>query len=192
MAINQDLIKQCSEGKRKAQHELYKLCFAPLISICFRYTPNKDDAAALVNESFFKILSNIDTVQEGTPFLAWARRITINHCIDQYKKDVTRKKYLENVSDPNEIERKPDLSLVEDDSKYSPEMLEKVKSEILNLSPTTQEVFQMFIYEGYSHAEIAEILNMKEGTSKWHVNNARTILREALKKTMKIMSSIAL
>lgn len=193
MDISKELIQACSDGKRKAQNELYKLCFAPLLAICFRYTNNKDDAAALLNEAFLKILDNLDKLKGDTPFIAWARRITINHCIDSYKKDVTRKKYVNAVEDPMDLEREPDLTGQSDENKkYTPEMLEYVREEVRHLSPTTQEVFQLFIYEGYSHAEIAEITGMKEGTSKWHVNHARSLLKKALKKTYNLLSTVVL
>ena len=54
------LIEACKKGDRKAQEELYKQCFSPLISICFRFANNKDDPAILLNEAFFKILQNIE------------------------------------------------------------------------------------------------------------------------------------
>lgn len=193
MEVDVKLIQACSKGDRKAQHELYQLCFAPLLSVCYRFANNKDDAAILLNESFYRILNNIDKHQLNSSFMAWAKRITINYCIDQYKKDNVRKRHLSPVHDPDDLEQQAELVVINDEtSDASPELLEKVRKEILNLPKTTQEVFQLFILEGYSHQEIAEILDMKEGTSKWHVNNARTILKSVLKRSLKMLSSIAL
>ena len=193
MHFEASLIEACSQGDRKAQEELYKKCFAPLLSICFRFTTNKDDAVILLNESFYKILKNVSKQDGNSPFFAWAKRITLNHCIDHYKKENTRKKHLYHVENPElEMTALTSSDTDEDEDDLSPEILEKVKEEILNLPATTQEVFQLFVLEGHSHKEIANLLNMKEGTSKWHVNNARTILKKLIKKSVGIISSIAI
>ena len=192
MNPNPQLIKVCKKGDRKAQEELYKQCFSPLINICYRFANNKDDAAILLNESFFRILQNIEKQNSNIPFMAWARRITVNYCINEYRKDKTRKKYVE-VTDDETLSRYSDTEIELDDSgEYSSEILEIVKKEVYNLPSTTQEVFQLFILDGLSHKEIADSLGMQEGTSKWHVNNARKKLKEVLKGTLKIISSLVL
>lgn len=192
MNPDRQLIEACKKGDRKAQEELYKQCFSPLISICHRFSNNKDDAAILLNESFFKILQNIDKQNPDIPFMAWARRITVNYCINEYRKDKTRHKYIENTDDYSLEKHSKPTTTNEENEDYSAEVLELVKQEILNLPSTTQEVFQLFILEGLSHQEIASSMGMKEGTSKWHVNNARKILKEVLKGTLKIISSLVL
>ncbi|MCB0480313.1 MAG: RNA polymerase sigma factor [Flavobacteriales bacterium] len=193
MQFERTTIEACSKGDRKAQERLYKQLFAPLLSICFRFANNKDDAVILLNESFYRILKNLEKQNPDVPLFGWAKRITINHCIDQYKKETTRKKYVENV-DFDKLEQSADLSIGDDDEadELTPELLQKVKEEILHLPKTTQEVFQLFVLEGCSHKEIAELMDIKEGTSKWHVNNARTLLKAMVKGSIKIISSIAL
>ena len=192
MNPNRQLIEACIKGDRKAQEELYKFCFSPLISICYRFANSKDDAAALLNEAFFKILENVEKQNPKVPFMAWARRVTVNHCINEYRKDQTRKKHVE-VAEDETLEKHGIHEIeLDEDGMYSAEALELVKKEILNLPATTQEVFQLFILEGLSHQEIADNLGMKEGTSKWHVNNARKILKDVLKGSLKFVSSIVL
>lgn len=192
MKIDRKLIEACAKEDRKAQHELYKLCFSPLLSICYRFSNNKDDASILLNEAFYKILQNIDKQNPDIPFFAWAKRITVNYCINEYRKNNTRKKYVANA-EHDELDQAVVYQIeVDEDQNYSERDLERVKQEILNLPPTTQEVFQLFILDGYSHQEIGELLDMKEGTSKWHVNNARKKLKAIFKDTLNILSGIAL
>lgn len=192
MKIREQLIESCIKEDRKAQEELYKLCFAPLISICYRFSNSKDDAAILLNEAFFKILNNLEKQNPEIPFKAWATRITVNHCISEYRKNNTRSNYITTV-DEDGIEKfgeldKPDV----DEKDISRETMKKVRSEILNLPPTTQEVFQLFVFQNCTHKDVADLLEIKEGTSKWHLNNASKILRSVLSETRKLMSSIAL
>lgn len=191
MEIKKQLLKACIEEDRKAQEELYKLCFSPLISICFRFSNNKDDASILLNEAFFKILKNLEKQNPDVPFMAWATRITVNHCVNEYRKNNTRAKHVTTVdSRIEEFGEQDDTSFNE--KEISPETMKKVRKEILNLPTTTQEVFQLYVFQHCSHKEVAELLEMKEGTSKWHLNNARKILRSVLSETRKLMSSIAL
>lgn len=193
MQFDRELIKACSDGDRKAQEELYKKCFAPLLSICYRFANNKDDAVILLNEAFYKILTNIEKQNPDIPFFAWAKRITVNYCIDEYKKANNKKKVVAEAEDADELENKANLTIDEEETeRYPPDLLAKAKEEILNLPATTQEVFQLFALEGYSHREIADIMGIKEGTSKWHVNNARKMLKAVLKRSMKVMSTLVL
>ena len=66
-----------------------------------------------------------------------------------------------------------------------------MRAEILKLPPTTQEVFQLYVFQDCTHIEIAELLRIKEGTSKWHLFNARNMLREVLGDSVKTLISMA-
>ena len=192
MKIREQLIESCIKEDRKAQEELYKLCFASLISICYRFSNNKDDAAILLNAAFFKVLKNLEKQNPDIPFMAWASRITVNHCISEYRKNNTRTKHVTTL-DEDGIAKFGDVDELDVNKKdISPETMKKVRTEILNLPPTTQEVFQLYIFQNCTHKEVADLLEIKEGTSKWHLNNARKILRSVLSETRKLMSSIAL
>ena len=123
--------------------------------------------------------------------MAWAIRLTVNNCISEYRKDVTRKKHISPVSF-EENERHIELRLLEDkEEEYDPIVLKRVRAEILKLPPTTQEVFQLYVFQDCTHIEIAELLRIKEGTSKWHLFNARNMLREVLGDSVKTLISMA-
>ena len=70
MIIDPNILRACAEGDRRAQNELYRLCYSPLMSVCMRYKSDRDDAAAMLNVGFLKILQNIDKYQSSTPFVA--------------------------------------------------------------------------------------------------------------------------
>ena len=191
MDVDRSLIESCIEGDRRAQNELYEACFAQLITVCYRFANNKDDAAVLMNLAFFRILENLHKLKKDVPFMAWAIRLTVNNCISEYRKDVTRKKHISPVSF-EENERHIELRLLEDkEEEYDPLVLKRVRAEILKLPPTTQEVFQLYVFQDCTHIEIAELLRIKEGTSKWHLFNARNMLREVLGDSVKTLISMA-
>ena len=144
-----------------------------------------------MNLAFFRILENLHKLKKDVPFMAWAIRLTVNNCISEYRKDVTRKKHISPVSF-EENERHIELRLLEDkEEEYDPLVLKRVRAEILKLPPTTQEVFQLYVFQDCTHIEIAELLRIKEGTSKWHLFNARNMLREVLGDSVKTLISMA-
>ena len=87
MEVSDVLIKRLEKQDRKAQMELYRICFSTLMSVAFRYKKNEEDAAALSNDAFLKILTNIKKYNSKSPFAAWIRRIAINTAIDDYRKN---------------------------------------------------------------------------------------------------------
>ena len=90
MKITDDLITRTKKGERKAQFELYRECYGLMMKICLRYQKDNDSAKDLVNQAFLKICSNIDQFNGSAPFEQWMKRVTINMCIDEYRKNKTR------------------------------------------------------------------------------------------------------
>lgn len=177
MNIDQQLIEACKREERKAQFELYKLCYGILMSVCFRYERNKEDAEFLLNKAFLKILKNLDSYVETTPFEAWIRRITINTAIDEYRKNQRSK--IDYVEEPMQVAGLSEMDYNEADKNFDAEELIAL---VRKLPPASQKVFNLYIIDGYNHKEIAEQLGMSEGTSKWHLSSARKKLQEMMKK----------
>lgn len=179
MSINVEdkLLHDCARGERKTQYRLYSLCYSFLMGICIRYSATRADAEDLLNASFLKILTNINAYRKEVPFVLWIRRITINTSIDVYRKQSKEKKMMVLTDFQEEY--------VEATS--SNEYLRKMDSEqlallIAQLPDASRRVFNLFVVDGYSHKEIAAMLEISEGTSKWHVNFARTQLRQLIVK----------
>ena len=186
--IDEVLFSDCIRKDRKAQYKLYKACYGFLSAICMRYTRNKDDADALLNLGFLKILNNLEKKREDVPFLLWIKRIMINTIIDEYRKN---KKEKEQVRITDFME-----SAVEYDDEQINEYIRKSDPEYIlqlihELPPVSARVFNLFAVDGYSHKEIAELLGMSEGTSKWHVNSARNRLKERLREISKPLRVVA-
>ena len=143
-----------------------------MMTICLRYTKNDEDAVEVLNNGFLKVFKNIqryDSRQAGLN--TWIRTIVINSCLDF----VNQKQRLEKVSELNE-----DVEV-----HIAPEVISKMKtSELLGhvrrLTAATGAVFNLYAIEGYNHKEIAELLNISEGTSKWHLSEARKNLQQLI------------
>jgi len=169
---NIDIINGCKKGDRKAQEKLYKNYYRAMMTICLRYTKNDEDAVEVLNNGFFKVFKNIqryDSMQSG--LYTWIRTIVVNSCLDFIK----QKQKLEKVSALNE----------DAEVHIDPEVVSKIKTnelldQVRKLAPATQAVFNLYVIEGYNHKEISEMLNISEGTSKWHLSEARKNLQQLI------------
>lgn len=172
--VTQKLIERCMRQERPAQFELYTVLYPLMMSICTRYERNRQDATARMNNGFLKVLQNLGTRRPEVPFNAWVSRIIINSVIDDFRRDRTRLSLM--IS--SDV---PDQYAGSEANEYLAEMESEDFAELLNKVPDmSRQVFNLFAIDGHPHAEIAERLGISEGTSKWHVNNARMILRKAL------------
>ncbi|HQW05222.1 MAG: sigma-70 family RNA polymerase sigma factor [Flavobacteriales bacterium] len=172
--VDESLIARCIREEPKAQYEMYRALYGMMMSICSRYERNRQDAAALMNQGFLKILQNLGKKRSEVPFEPWARRIVINTVIDGYRKERERKEQ-ETMEQP--LEQIPTAEV----NDYLRQMEAEAFAELLECVPKmSRNVFNLFAIDGFAHAEIAQLLNISEGTSKWHVSNARGILQQAI------------
>ncbi|MBX2889299.1 MAG: sigma-70 family RNA polymerase sigma factor [Saprospiraceae bacterium] len=178
MNIDPQLLSAAHRGDRKAQYALYRVCFPVLMAVCMRYRRDEQAAAAALNSGFLKIVQNLARYRrEDVPFEAWIRRIMINTVIDEFRRE---KKWRELTVFTDAVERDCDEAIDwnEAEQRLSIQYLETL---LHRLPPVTQQVFNLFALDGFSHREIGEMLDISEGTSKWHVNHARQKLQAWIK-----------
>lgn len=190
MQIDIKLLKACAKNKRRAQEELYKACFMFLMPICKRYHHNDEDARAAYNLAFIKIINGLGKIEiDELPFVPWAKRIMTNTLIDEYRKN---KKYKEKNSMQNE-ERKLEFFAEGVTNKAETDYNESSVLRLLDyLKPDSKRVFVLYVIEGYNHKEIGDIMEMSEGTSKWHLSTARKQLRELILKQQNELNNLAI
>ncbi|MFN5214614.1 MAG: RNA polymerase sigma factor [Bacteroidota bacterium] len=178
--IDHSIIRGCLQKDKKSEYLLYKQSFSLLMKVCYRYTSNKDDAMDFVNRGFLKILNNLDKYDFQHPYEAWIRRIMVNVIIDEFRKN---KSYKEHVY----MAEHQDLATFQSNT-YSINDGEQnlFASEIMNLvqqlPAMAREVLNLNVFDGYSHKEIGEMMGISEAASKWHLFNARNILKEKISK----------
>lgn len=136
-----------------------------------RYKNDYDTAGASLNAIFLKILNNLNKFNNKESFIPWMKRIAVNHLIDEYRKDKREKGKL-----------RFEDALVASNSSTHHTMEAELESEYLlkmiqQLPQTTAQVFNLYAIDGFKHREIAEMLQMSENTSKWHVSEARKKLQ---------------
>ena len=183
MEIQPKLIQDCINRDRRAEYALYKVIYSYLMSICIRYTGQQELAKEVLNSGYFKILTHLSEYNQNTPFKPWIRRIMINTLIDEYRKEKRIHQQLTYVEDYTETNRYYEVNKAVERMDVA-----QIYALIAKLPPTTREVFNLFVFDDFSHKEIATALGMSEGTSKWHLNQARQKLKVELESKELITS----
>jgi RNA polymerase sigma factor (sigma-70 family) len=182
LQIDPTILKGCLRNDRKAQAALYKRCFNLLMGVCVRYVKNDEEARALLNTGFLKILTHLDRYRKEVPFEAWSRRIMINTIIDQYRRDKKHRDHMVYTDFNDREQQESFFDYNQADQQFDVEELMEL---VRQLPPMTQQVFNLFAIDGFSHQEIGEMLDISVGTSKWHVSSARKSMIQKLQKKMK-------
>lgn len=173
----QDIIRGCRENSRVHQEQLYKDYYSLFLKICMRYAKNMEDAEQLLHDGFLKIFKNVESFKNAGSFEGWMKRLMVNTCLD-YLKSKQLKNSLQ-VSYAAEVPENAQISV-------SGEALKKMEfKELLDiiqtLPPVSKTVFNLYVFDGFSHKEIGEMLEISEGTSSWHLHQARHTLQKKIK-----------
>jgi RNA polymerase sigma factor (sigma-70 family) len=172
----QELIQGCIEQDRRSQKELYKRYFPLMSSIALRYTNNQEEAIQQMNLGFFKVLNSLEKFNDQYALATWIRNILVNHLIDEFRKN---KKHITNIHITDFQEYDFGISLNEGALKFEEQELRAL---LKTLPEVTQKVFNMYAIDGFKHTEIGTLLGISNGTSKWHVSEARKRLKVQIER----------
>jgi len=170
----QILVAGCKKNETWARKKLYELYAPAMLGVCVRYTDDKEKAKDILHEGFIKIFTKINTYSEKGSLGGWMRRIFVTTALE-FLKENHFQRYMDIVEYEEKIET-VEISAVE---KLSAEEILKYISE---LPKGYRLVFNMHAVEGYSHAEIAQMLNIKEGTSRSQFARAKQLLQHKIQK----------
>ena len=170
MDLNQ-LIYDCKNNDRKAQEQLYRLYSSKLFAVCLKYSRNHTEAQDNLQDGFILIFNKIEQYSFKGSFEGWLKRIMINNVLQQYRTQTFLSLVNEDIHEDVEIEI--------DDENISLDYLLKI---IQELPDRYRLVFNLYVNDDYSHAEIAEMLSINIGTSKSNLSRARMILKEKIEQ----------
>ncbi len=165
------LITACARQERWAQKVLYEEYYSRMMGVCLRYSNDEEEALDILHEGFIKVFKHINKYQPGTSLSAWIRRIMVNTAIDYYRKSIRRR--------TEDIEQAYELSTNDADA-VSQCTEREILDAVQQLSPAYRAVFNLYVIEGYSHREIAEMLDITESTSRSNLVKARSKLQALL------------
>lgn len=176
----EQLIEDCTSGLRAAQNRMYCL-FAPrMLPVCQRYANNREEAEDILQEGFIKVFSHISQFRREGSFEGWVRRIMVNVALQRYRE----KARMYPVVAIKEESIEPAVA----SDAYSRLGYKDLVGLVQKLPPAYRLVFNLYVFEGMKHKEIAEKLKITEGTSKSNLYDARLILQREVMKLESINS----
>jgi RNA polymerase sigma factor (sigma-70 family) len=167
------LIRECLKGKADAQRRLYDQYAGTMYAVCLRYARTTADAADILQDGFVKVFSKLDQYHFQGSFEGWIRRIMVNTALRTYQRqrfDLEQSGYEQLPDKPIEPDAVAKLSAAE------------LRQLIEQLPEGYRVVFNLVAIEGYSHAEVATMLNIQESTSRSQLTKARRWLCEQLER----------
>lgn len=170
----EDILKGCRKNERQYQEILYRKYARKMYGICMSYAGNRDLAQDILQEAFIKVFKKIRDFKGDGTLEGWIRKTVTNTAIDHLRKQTREQAYIDDREDIKEEIREPDA-------------IDKLKAgDLMDLVAKLPEgarmIFNLYALEGYTHKEIAEKMNISEGTSKSQFSRARKMLISLLDK----------
>lgn len=167
------LVKGCIANERSSQEGLYKLFYAEMLRVCYRYLKTDDLAKEALNIGFLKVFQNISTFDPKKGELHnWIKTIIVRTCIDLNRKELKFAIQKVTVEEAEEIFVLPTIL----QKLYAEDLIKNIRK----LPAATQLVFNLYVIDGYTHKEIGKQLKITDSTSRWHLTEAKKQLRELL------------
>jgi RNA polymerase sigma factor (sigma-70 family) len=164
------LLEACRKGDRSMQFEFYSRFARKMMGVCRRYTASKMEAEDQLQESFVLVFKNINQYQGGS-LEGWIRRIVVNQCIGHFHKQKRKNFWMGELTENMKEE-------IEDTSWVNQVDAEQLMNWIDALPHGSKTVFNLAAIEGYSHQEIANMLNIGESASRSQLTRARQALQK--------------
>lgn len=173
MRSDEELLRACQQANSRAQTILYDRYKARLMGLCRRYARNREEAEDMFHEGFIRIFQQLHTLQQADRMLPWMKRVMVNTAINVYHK---------NVKQRDEVDAELAFDLVSD---AHTDVLSRLSADELMVLVSAlpdgyRLVFNLYVVDGYTHPEIAQLLGIAEGTSKSQLSRARVLLKHKL------------
>lgn len=170
--IHDTLIEECRRGSRKAQFRIYELYSKALFNAAYRIVNNREEAEDMLQEAFTDCFRSLGSYRSESTFGAWLKTIVINKCINRLRK---REAELVYVDDYQSVERP-----AEEEEEVTWPDTSVIAKAAGKLPDGYRVVFSLYLLEGYDHAEISQIMNISESTSKTQYLRAKNKLKKIL------------
>jgi RNA polymerase sigma-70 factor (ECF subfamily) len=169
--LERALVQSCKKQDRKGKHATFNRFAGKMMAVCRRYLGPGPDAEDALMEGFMKVFAKVETFNDSGSFEGWIRRIMVNECLMKIRKQGN------NYTKP--IDEAWDIGQPEDALMHL--RTTEIEALIAELPPGYRTIFNLYAIEGYTHDEIATLLNISAGTSKSQLSRARTLIQQKLK-----------
>lgn len=172
----EQLIQGCIKGHSQSQNELYKHFMQKMFVVCLRYSKNREEAEEVLQEGFVRVFEYIHQYKFAGSFEGWIRKIMVNCALQKYRsKSQLRMVVNTDITEHESIDNEEIISRL-----GAKELMNMVQQ----LPPSYRLAFNLYVFEGMKHREIAELLKISEGTSKSNLYDARLLLQKAVANSL--------
>jgi RNA polymerase sigma-70 factor (ECF subfamily) len=171
--IHKYLIERCWKNDRRAQNELYKLYAGAMYNIARRMMGDEEEARDVMQDAFVHAFMKLRSLKDPALFSAWIKRIVINHCINALKKKKLDQEPLEEKHDHQDPEDN-------DSEEFIQYGMRRIVEAMDQISEGCRTVLNLYVFEGYDHQEISEILSISTSASKAQLSKAKTRIRNLI------------
>lgn len=177
MEISNQLIEDCIGGDRISQTRLYENLLPLMKLIANKYTHDRDTAIDSINKAFLKIINNLPQYNHVDKFESWASVIIRNAVIDSYRYRISRQKLVQSM---DSIQLGFHVTSSDYNNGLNQLLVDDINKVVNELPTMTRSITRMHLFDGYSHKEIGDKLNVSEEVSRWHLHKARKFLKKNL------------
>lgn len=175
-----EIIRACREGDRAAQRQLYEASKRKMFVMCLRYARSREDAEDILQEGYVKVFRDIHQYSGEGNFEGWMRKVIVNTALQFLRKQRSR---------PFEVDFEEhafrfEYQAAESGDDIGKERTEEILELMQDMPDGFRTVLNLYILEGYSHAEISEICGISVGTSKSQLNRAKAYLKKKIEKKL--------
>ncbi len=178
-SVIENLIQGCIKGNAQAQSDLYKLFMQKMFVVCLRYAKNREEAEEILQEGFMRVFEFIHQFKNEGSFEGWIRKIMVNCALQKYRSKSQLRMVVSHEDSPYEPYENEDI-IARIGTKELMIMVQQ-------LPPSYRLVFNLYVFEGMKHREIAEALKISEGTSKSNLSDARLLLQKAIAGSLRVV-----
>lgn len=172
MPVTDQIVVRCRKGDARAFHELYEAYSKAMYNICLRMTGHSSDAEDVLQEAFVQVFRNLEKLESDSSLTAWIKRIVVNHCLSYLRKKKVR------WEEVGETEAADETTVDEEEHALT---VAVVKEAIRELPDGYRTVLNLYIFEEYSHREIAGLLGITESTVKTQFMRAKEKVRQLVR-----------
>jgi RNA polymerase sigma-70 factor (ECF subfamily) len=168
--LEENLISSCLKGNRLAQFQLYQAYSKPMFNLCVRMMGNNHDAEDALQIAFTYVFLKLKSYRYEASLGSWIRKIVLNTCLNQIKRNKPSWIDLEEI----EIEERTGN---QEEINFNFKIIENC---LLKLPDGYRVVLNLYLFEGYDHSEISQILGITESTSKSQYSRAKSKLKDLI------------
>ena len=176
-----ELIQNCINGDRYSQNKLYEHHAPKMFAVCMRYSKSKEEAEDILQDGFVQVFKSLHNFKFAGSFEGWIRKIMVYTAVANYR----AKSKMHVVMNIEEMEN---IAMINNEDIIAQLGKKELLNMVQSLSPMYRMVFNLYVFDGFKHREIAKELGISEGTSKSNLFDAKVILQRAVANSLKIVT----